>query len=86
MEVSNVRAMEKGGRFGRFDEEKNVLFLLGIKAQFLGRSARGLFSLPAELSRRWSLNSLRLPSTSLCSSFIPVLEETKTRIKKLNRP
>jgi hypothetical protein len=31
MEVSNVRAMEKGGRCRRFDEEKNVLFLLGIK-------------------------------------------------------
>jgi hypothetical protein len=47
MEVSNVRAMEKGGRFGRFDEEKSVLLLLGIEAQFLGRSARGLVSIPA---------------------------------------
>jgi hypothetical protein len=34
MEVSNVRAMGKGGRFGRLDKEKNVL--LGIKeAHFL---------------------------------------------------
>ena len=80
-----MRAMEKGGRFGRFDEEKNVLFFLGIKAQFLGRSARGLISLPAEISRLWSLNSPPL-CPLFCSSFIPVLEETKTRIKKLNRP
>jgi hypothetical protein len=51
MDVSNVRAMEKGIRFGRFDEEKSVLLLMGIKAQFLGRTARGLVSIPAELSR-----------------------------------
>jgi hypothetical protein len=79
MGVSNVRAMEKGGRFGRFHEEKNVFFLLGSK------TARGLISIAAELSRLWSLNSPPL-FPSFCSSFIPVLEETKTRVKKLNRP
>ena len=83
--MSHLRAIEKGGRFGRFGEETNVLFLLNTEAQFLGRTARGLVSVPAELSRLWSLNSLLLFS-SFFSSFIPILTETKTRIKTLNRP
>lgn len=78
-----MRAMEKGGRFGRFDDEKNALFLLEIEAQ-----------IPRPISL-WPIlyTGLTVPalvvefSSSLpLTFFYPVLEETKIRIKKLNRP